>query len=102
MPLYDKRTNVLQTKAAIAVASGQILGPNPYRLGLLISCPVTNRVDVTFGKPAEANSGVTLYPAREPVWMPKAWIGDAITQPIFAIATGGTDVIGISEIILMP
>lgn len=95
-------TAVNPVTTSVGVASTQVLGPNPKRIGILVSCPTTNRITLSFDQPAVLDAGIQLYPTNPPVWIPIQNIGDIITQPLHAVSSAAGNALSLLEIIGMP
>jgi hypothetical protein len=54
------------TTGAVSV---QILGPNPHRVGLLVSMPDTNGFFIAFGEPAANNDGLRFQGSTSFPWI---------------------------------
>lgn len=82
----------------VAVTSTVVFGPNPRRVGLVLSAPAANRVSFAFGEPAILDAGITLHATQAPITLHKDTCGFDVTQQINAIASVQSDV-GVTELI---
>lgn len=97
MHLYRQEVHAL-----VGITDSPLLGPNPYRVGLIISAPLTNRFTISFdGVAAVLDQGITIYPGSNPFFLPpdprQCWL----TESIRAISAVAGQVVNIVEIMEM-
>jgi hypothetical protein len=97
MHLYKQEVH-----APVGLTDSPLLGANPYRVGLIISAPLTNRFTISFSEGvAVLDGGITLYPGATPLFLPpdprQCWL----TEPIRAISAVAPQVVNIVEIMEM-
>jgi hypothetical protein len=88
-----------ETSVSVGTSSGNFLSANPDRVGLILSCPPTNRVTVSQRNPAVSGAGIVLNPGQNPVMLTAKFHGDLVTKQLFAIADVAAQTIGITEVI---
>lgn len=86
------------TIPSVAATSGQLVGPNPRRYAIVISCDATDDVTLAFGKPAVLHKGITLFAKGPPFVLLYDHIGQAIREEINAISATGVAVVGVLDI----
>lgn len=96
------RTSANQTNVTVGTTSGQLVGPNQNRRALVISSPVTNRITLSWAGAAVLDRGITLYPNDPPLELTYDKWGDAIGQPITAIADAAPESLAVIEIQAAP
>jgi hypothetical protein len=90
---------VIETRlVTVATTATQLVGPNPNRVGVLLSAPPTNRYTFSWMPAAVLDQGVTLFPTDVPYKLLESEIGSAIEQPISAISAAADQVVAVTEI----
>lgn len=96
------KTTIETRTVTVGTASTQLLGPNPRRVGVIVSSPPTNAITLSWAGAAVLNEGVTLFPADSPWAMYSYQIGSALGQPVFAISDVAGQNVAVTEIIAAP
>jgi hypothetical protein len=100
------KTSVNEYSVSIATTSTVLLSPNPKRIALLISAPLTNRFTLSLrGSAAVLDAGVTLFPsiagaggsAGQFLFLTRTLIGDSIEQPVSAISFNAAQNVNVVE-----
>lgn len=68
------------------------LGPNPNRVGLILSADSVNRYNISFQSPAVLDRGIVIPPNTQALIIKADDIGSSLTQPIRAIAAAAITV----------
>lgn len=92
-------TQPVPVQVLALLATGQILGPSPKRVGLIFSAPPTNRLTISFGSLAVLDQGITLYPGQNPLQLWVKDFGRGLRQPIFAASAVADQTIVVTEIL---
>lgn len=95
--LQRKLTRNFSTPS-VAATSGQLVGPNPRRWALIVSCDATDDVTLSFGKAAVLHKGINLFKGGPPFVLLYDHVGQAIREEINAISATGAAVIGVVDI----
>lgn len=82
----------------LSINSQQLLGPNTKRFAVIISAPNLNYITLSFGGEAVLNQGINIYALQNPFILMYDHIGDAICEPIFALASAGAPTIGFIDV----
>lgn len=90
---------VAESTVTVATTDTALVPGNPDRVGLILSCPRTNRVTVTMQGAAVLDSGINLYPGGPPFVVCVKYQGQFACRPLRAIAATGAETIGVVEII---
>ncbi len=93
------RTFASESSIAVGTSSGSFLGANERRLALIISSPAANPVTITTLATAVATLGLTLQKGTNPTVLHRHDVGDWITRQLNAIASGGTETLGVIEVL---
>jgi len=83
--MFDARTGTVQS-----IASTEIAGPNPRRVRIEISSPLTNPIQVELNGAATATTGWPLVVGGFPLVLGDGEYPGNFTQSIQAIALGGS------------
>lgn len=73
--------------ATVEVTSTVLLGPNPRRVGVVLSAPAANRISYSFGNVAVLDSGITLHAGQAPITLHKDQCGFDVASQLNAIAS---------------
>lgn len=94
------RFNSSQRLVTVATAtSTPLCAAAANRIRIEISCPVTNRITVSFADPAVLDSGANVYPASNtPYTLDRMLHGEAATRPLFGIAAVADQVVSVLEV----
>ena len=76
----------VRTVSALAAGSVPLVGTNPRRRALVVSCPPTNRFTINIGAVAVLDQGITLYPTDPPYEFTREVYGDAIEESLTVIS----------------
>lgn len=95
-----RRSVVIQRSVVVGGTSSLLVPGNPRRLSLIISCPIANRVTLSSGEAAVDQVGMVLPALGAPLQLELITHGQLLTKPIFAIASAGSNIIGIWETLL--
>lgn len=87
-----------QQTVTVGAGDSPFLSSNPRRRGLIISCPATGTVWLSFGGAAVSGAGLALYAAGPPVVLDQELIGNAFQEEIRAIGSVGGQGINVIEI----
>jgi hypothetical protein len=92
--------HIYRDKRVVSVGTTDtpLLGPNKKRVGVIISCPSTNRITIDFGIPAVLDQALTMYPSGQPVQLFVRDWGDAIKEEIRAISAIATQNVTIFDL----
>jgi len=93
-----KNVFINQQTVAVAATDGRFLGSNSRRRGLIISCPPTGTVFVSFNGAAVANGGLALYAGGPAVVLDQQMLGNSITEEIRCIGSLGGQTVGVIEL----
>lgn len=88
------------TNKTIALTATSVLGSSQRRTALTFSAPVSNRITISFGKPAVLDAGdLQLYPAERAVTLTVEAYGTRLQESVSAIAAVAPDVLTVSEVL---
>ena len=87
-----------QTSVVVGTSSAQLIVPNDKRFSIVISCPRTNRITLSFGAPAVLDQGITLFPGGLPFVLLYNYVGGSIREEVFAIADTVAQTVGILDL----
>lgn len=97
-----EKTTVETRIVSVATTSTQLVGPNPYRIGIYLSSPPTNRYTLSFLPTAVLDEGITLFPTDPSLKLLSSEMGSAIQQPVSAISAVAAQNVAVTEISLAP
>lgn len=96
------KTSIETRVVTVGTTSGQLVGSNPRRVALFLSCPPTNRITISWLPTAVLDEGVNLYPADPALKLLASEMGNGIAQPITAISAVASQGVAVTEVTEAP
>lgn len=86
----------------LGVASGEILGPDPYRWSILIGQVASGTAWIIPEGPAVLGNGFEMATVQAPLMLTREMVGDLIGRPWFAIhSVGGINIYVVESLITL-
>jgi len=96
------KTGLFNPPVSVQITDTAIIGPDPNRVGLILSPGPTNRYSIAFGTAAVLDQGLTIPPGVSPLILSLEDLGDLITLDIRGISAVAPQTITVGSITLAP
>lgn len=98
----NTETSCNTVSKSVPTTSVQLLGPNPYRVAIIVSLGVTQRYTISFDRPAVIDRGIQISTIQGPTVFNRHNVGKLITRPLYAISHSAPQIVSIVEVIECP